>query len=466
MSGEKKILNLSWPILILVGATFLVYTLFTLLQYWRMDNPSWDLAIFVQGVRGYADFSAPIVDIKGPGYNQLGDHFSPLLMLLAPFYKIFPSPVTLLIAQCVLVAISVYPITRLGQKLVGVPAGFAIGGAYALSWGIQSAVAVQFHEYALAVPLLAFGLVALVEKQWWQSAVWIGLLLLVKEDLGFTVIAFGLVLWLRGQKRLAVIMASVGFAGAALVLGFIVPRMNPSSQYDYWNKLSEDQSGENASFFANIWRIITSFFSPDVKLYTLALLALICVGAALYSPITLMVVPTLLWRFAGSTEYYWGPTWHYSMILMPIIFVATIDTLGRLKKSSLVTVRWYAISAPWAMAVISLIVTASFPLSDLFKVDTYKQPERVQAVKNALEVIPPGASVATDTGMIVQLSPDRTVYWISTDPSVQPEYVAIDRAMWGGNPPGDLAGYAQSLFPAASYSTIFDEGGIVVARRN
>ncbi|MDR1512837.1 MAG: hypothetical protein LBS56_05050 [Propionibacteriaceae bacterium] len=50
----------------------------------RFEAASWDLAIFEQAVRGYANLQEPVVNLKGAGFNQLGDHFSPALALLAP----------------------------------------------------------------------------------------------------------------------------------------------------------------------------------------------------------------------------------------------------------------------------------------------------------------------------------------------------------------------------------------------
>ena len=95
----------------------------------------------------------------------------------------FPTPVTLLVAQCVLVAVSIVPITMVARRLLGRWQGLAVGFAYAFAWGIQSAIDVQFHEYALAVPILAFGLAAFLSERWAAGAVWMIALLGVKEDL-------------------------------------------------------------------------------------------------------------------------------------------------------------------------------------------------------------------------------------------------------------------------------------------
>src|SRR3954453_11888958 len=80
------------------------YTALSLVRFHRFPLSSWDNAIFEQAIRGYAHLGAPTVDVKGPGFNQLGDHFSPILVLVAPFYRVFPSAQTVLIAQAVLIA--------------------------------------------------------------------------------------------------------------------------------------------------------------------------------------------------------------------------------------------------------------------------------------------------------------------------------------------------------------------------
>ena len=86
-----------------VGALYVCYSL----AQWRaLVVPSWDLGIFTEAIQAYSRFEAPTVPIKSPGYNLLGDHFHPILALLGPVYRIFPSALTLLVAQDVLLAVS------------------------------------------------------------------------------------------------------------------------------------------------------------------------------------------------------------------------------------------------------------------------------------------------------------------------------------------------------------------------
>ena len=183
---------------VLVAAT--LYITFSVAQWRTMQVPSWDLAIFSELAKDYAHLQAPIVPIKGEGYNLLGDHFHPVLVLLGPVYRLFPSGLTLLVVQDLLLAASAWPITRLAVRLTGRLAGLALGLAYALSWGLQGAVAAQFHEIAFAVPLLALSTVAFVEQRWRACAAWALPLLLVKEDMGLTVLMIGLAVAWRGQR--------------------------------------------------------------------------------------------------------------------------------------------------------------------------------------------------------------------------------------------------------------------------
>ena len=201
----------------------------------QLGSPSWDLWIFTQLAKAYAGLGAPIVPIKGEGFNLLGDHFHPLLVLLAP--AIAPSGLTLLIVQNLLFGLSVAVVTRAGTRLIGTVAGIAVGTAYALSWGLQSAVAAQFHEIAFAVPLLALSLEAVLRRRVVPAVVWGGLLVFVKEDLGLTVLALGLVIAWRLRTVVGLWLAAWGALWLILSVRLILPALNAAGQYDYSDRI-------------------------------------------------------------------------------------------------------------------------------------------------------------------------------------------------------------------------------------
>ena len=304
-----------------VTAVFAAYTAISVSRYVRRDPASWDLGIFTEAVKYYGQFHAPIVAIRGAGFNLLGDHFHPAVAVLGPLFRLFPSPVTLLVAQALLTAVSVVPITRAGVDLLGVTSGRMIGAAYGFSWGLASLNWYDFHEVALAVPLLAFSLSALARRRTTTAALWALPLVLVKEDQGFTLAALGLVLAVAYRARIAgALLAVWGIAWSLLAIYVFIPHFNASHQYPYWEKGAHlaDIAGHLAA-------------GPAVKLPTLVLILLPTAFAALRSPIAAVAVPGLLLRFVSADTSYWGTGWHYNATVMPVVFAAAIDGLVRIR---------------------------------------------------------------------------------------------------------------------------------------
>ena len=294
------------------------YTALSLVRFETLEPTSYDNAIFEQAIRAYAHLQAPIVPIKGPGFNVLGDHFSPIIALVAPVYRIFPAAQTLLVVQAVLIAVSVYVVSSLGLRRVGLWAGGGVAVAYGLSFGLQSAVQADFHEVAFGAPLLALAGAAYVEGHYGRVVAWSLPLLLVKEDLGLTVALIGLVLLLAGERRRGTVLAVAGAVGFLLVVLLVIPSFNPEGAYAYTGNVGGDRG-----------LLATVFDDPGRKLLTVVMTFAVAGFAALVSPWALLVLPTFAWRFAGDNPFYWGTDFHYSILLMVIVAVAAIDAMDR-----------------------------------------------------------------------------------------------------------------------------------------
>ena len=76
-----------------------------------------------------------------------------------------------------------------------------MGVGYGLSWGVQKAVEFDFHEIAFAMPLLAFSLEAVLRKRWAAAMWWAVPLVFVKEDMGVTAAAIGVIVWWRTRQE-------------------------------------------------------------------------------------------------------------------------------------------------------------------------------------------------------------------------------------------------------------------------
>ncbi|MGI9084178.1 MAG: DUF2079 domain-containing protein [Aeromicrobium sp.] len=419
MNGARRVAA-AWAVLCGAG-----YATLSLTRFDRFEPTSYDNAIFEQAIRGYAHLDAPIVAIKGPGFILLGDHFSPVIALVAPVYRLFPAAQTLLAVQAALIAVSVYVVASLGLRRLGVWAGGGIALAYGLSFGLQSAVNADFHEVAFAAPLLALAGAAYVEGHFGRVVAWSLPLLLVKEDLGLTVVLIGLVLWLAGERRRGAGLALAGGIGFLLVILVIIPAFNPEGAYAYAGSVGGDRG-----------LLETLLDGPGRKLLTVVMTFAVAGFAALASPWALLVLPTFAWRFAVDNPYYWGTDFHYSILLMAVVAVAAIDAMDRHPRLRLAAV--VALAFTVAMQVGS-------PLASLADPDTYDRPARADSAERVLGLLPAGSTVDTDIGLMTHLTTDHDVTWIGTPGNATPDYVLLDLGSGIGSPPGAVA-YAEDRY--------------------
>jgi uncharacterized membrane protein len=439
---------------------FVLYAAFSVARYLGGLSTAYDLGIFTQAVRAYAEVRAPVAELKGPGYNLLGDHFHPLLALLAPAYRVFPSPVTLLVAQALLLAGSAVPVTRLAIDRLGTRSGGCVGIAYGLSWGLQQTVKFDFHEVALAVPLLALALVALAEQRWSAAVLWAVPLLGVKEDLPATVAAIGAYLLLRRQWRLGAATVLGSVLAGVLIVCWLLPALNPAHRYGYAQVAAPD--GQDP-----VLRLLTPGEKPGTVLALLAPTLFL----ALRSPLVLLAVPTLLWRFWSTNPYYWGTGFHYSAVLMPIVFVALVDGLVRLRGSRAPSVAWsgtmLARLAPPVVALVAVVATAGLPMRALVVTGELGSARLAAAHRAVLRQIPDGATVAASNGLAPQLVSRCTVYLFPNVPGggVRPEWIVR------GDPPYDSLSSPErtdqvvDLLPSLGYREVARGDGIVLYHR-
>lgn len=428
-----------------------VYSLFSHLQWQSFTVRSWDLGIFTQLAKAYAQVEAPIVSIKGDGFNLLGDHFHPLLVLLGPVYRLFPSAYTLLVVQNVLLAISVVVISRFAMKRLGTITGACLGVGYALSWGLQSAIEAQFHEVAFAVPLLALALVALLEDRWKSAWIWASLLVFVKEDLGLTVFVIGLVMAWRARTSAGLWLSVWGVAWFVLATKVILPAMNPGDQWAYESQLD----------IAGLLGNPASLFQAD-KLTTVFLLAAITAGLCLLSPLALIVLPTLAWRFLSELPVYWGQEWQYSAVLMPVVFCAAIDALSRRKVLNSERLR---LLLGTAVLAISVVLTSQYAFWQLSNPEKFFPATTSAAAQTALAAVPDGATVETDISLMSYLVDRTEVYWLGNKNPV-PEYFLIDVS---GDPAATATTaeqQAEQRFPGSGFTTVHAGDRYQVAKRD
>lgn len=318
----------------LVGVAFVVYAAFAYNQYRQFQVGACDLGIFYQTVQGWAFHGWPLVPIKG--YSQLGDHFSPMFMVLAPLLWVYNSPLVIVFAQAALLVSSAIPVYLVVVRAWGKPVASAITAAYLLSIGMQGAVAFPVHEVMFSAPLIAWGLERASANRWTTATVLIGLTVFVKEDLGLLCVMFALYALRNRKWRHALAISVFGVGMFVLCVKVLIPHMNPNG-FTYSNDYAQTLHSANFTeavkyMFTHPADTVRSLFGNPAKrdawFHILAPVAFLCLA----SPIALLGLPMMLTRMLSDRDTEWSWHLYYDMPLMPIVFIGAVDGVQRLTR--------------------------------------------------------------------------------------------------------------------------------------
>ena len=317
---------------VLTVAMAVGYSVFAWFRFYTFQSSSYDLVIFDEAVRSYAHFQPGISIVKGvhngfgPDFSVLGDHWSPIIAVLAPLYWVFHSPVTLLVAQSALFALAIPPLWLFTRRAFG-------GGPKA------TAAAFDFHEVAFAPVLMAVAVERLQAGRLRTALLALAGLLLVKEDMGLFLAGIGVVLavsrpMVSRQRLVALALVVLGLADTAVATYVLIPAFGGRSDY-YWaySALGNNVPQVVAHMIAHPLSSLRVLVTPRVKLDTMVWLFGAFCFLPLLSPWTLALVPLLAERMLASKFGNWWVTpYQYNAYLVAVLVCGAVDGAARLDR--------------------------------------------------------------------------------------------------------------------------------------
>lgn len=440
----------------MVGGAFAAYSALSIIRHETFRSTGFDLALFEQVIGHYGRLEAPSSAIKGLD-SIFKDHVSPVMALLGPWYAIWHSAASLLVAQAALVAASAIPVFLYAKPRLGRSPALMLAGAYLLFGGVQEAVWIDVHEVAFAPLLIGTAVVLGDRGRWgWSFAAAVALLA-VKEDLSFLVAAIGVWYLLRGQLRLGAAAIAVGIGWILLVTEVLVPG------YTYWRYSEFGATFPEAvrSIVTAPWQVIEVAVNDPAKIKTTAYLFGAFFGLSLLSPLAVLTLPLLAERMLSDGAAHWTLESHYSLTIAPVLALAAADGLRRLARARPALAR----RLPAAMLAVAVLLTSAFPLIEFLRPSFYSVPAPYRAAAEALETIPADASVAASNHLAPQLDGRPNLTLLTEQPS-SAEYVIAavgDSSPEGTFPHRDLAALRASVArERATRRVVFERGGIVV----
>jgi uncharacterized membrane protein len=247
-------------------------------------------------------------------------------------YALISHPLTLCLAQLVLVVSGVFPLYWFARRRL--PEWIAAGMAITfflyppLIWNILFDV----HAVTLAIPLVLWAVWAIEARRWWIYALCIALLSISKENTGFTIAAIGgLMVWKVRPRWIGIVTTLVGIGMTTFLLFFVIPHYRHSGGHFFLEQYAEfgtTTGGVLRGIFLHPSTVLRTMFDREGLLYLFHLFGPHA-GLALFSfPYILAAGPEL-----GINSLSAFPSMHtiffqYTSLLTPIILLCSVLSLS------------------------------------------------------------------------------------------------------------------------------------------
>ena len=203
--------------------------------------------------------------LAGHQVNRLGFHVDPFLLLFAPLFWIWSSPLLLPLVQAVAVASGALPVFWLARKHLGSPrAGAHFAFAYLLYPATQFnafTVAAGFHPLSMAVPLVLYAVWFLDEDRLLAFLLMALLACTTNEEIPLAVGCLGI--WYAVRKGRRLFGFSVFVVGLAVTLfdfTWVIPHFSPNGVDPFagrYRAVGETPAGSLTSSSPIRWRSCT-----------------------------------------------------------------------------------------------------------------------------------------------------------------------------------------------------------------
>jgi len=416
MKKINKILTThgQWLLLLTIVFYIILFAFISLWKYYNFGYDAMDLAIINQVFYNSSLGNFFASSIHPPTY--LGDHFTPILFLLLPFYFLWLEPPLLLILQTIILALSAWPIYLIARKVLTKNWSLILAIAWLVNPFVQNINLFEFHFLPLAIFFILWAFYFFQNQKIWLFAIFSALALLVREDVALTIFMFGLIaVWQKRKIRwwLTPFLSSlIYFLLAIKITSLLVP----AGQY----KFSIYYSWLVSSLTTKPWLILTHLFQPGNWELIIALL-LPLVFLPLISPFYLILglgtFLQLILRSGGGSATLLET--HYASLLLPAVFIAAIYSIkkitnnnsGQQKIISLIKKYEGLAKLIFAAGLIYFSLTLG-PIVGSFSQITQPSLPSTKNLnkKEILEKIPKNASVAATYEMLTPLSSRPYLY--------------------------------------------------------
>jgi len=337
----------SWNIVLCI--TICLYFIFALTiglsYYWGNMSTLEDLGTYDQAVWGTLNGNFFLnTNLHTRAINFLGHHFQPILFIFMPFYLLAPRAEWLIIAQCVALSISAWPVFSIARHL-------GCSGAYSFLWVViflfnpfvLSVHPWLFHPVSLCVPFVLTAFLAIEKRKFLLFLFSCLFILFCKEHLGFMVVGLGILWGLKNRNlKQAMSVCVVGAICSVAVLSVIMPALSPAGKHVMFagglGQLSRYKwlGGSLMEIFSTLifhpLYVVSTLFKMGSFFYMVLLLAFFA-GLPLAAPaVILAALPGIMANALSMNPMPRGIPAYHSIGIIPVLTVSAMYGARRIAR--------------------------------------------------------------------------------------------------------------------------------------
>jgi len=417
--------------LIIITLLILAFTVSTgivcCLKYFNHATPCFDFGIFSQMFYNMKESGLCVTTCERDQLlSHFAVHFSPIYYLLLPIYYLFPSPVTLLIAQGAIISSGVIPLYFLGRHFKlsnGATIVFSI--IYLLYPAFLGGNFWYLHENSFLAPLLLWLLYFSEKEKTLPALISAMLTLTVKEEapLYVAVCALYFIFTRKNYKcnLFLFVLSVIYFTAVTQLMGIFGEGIMSDSRYG-------DYIYDGGGIFTVVKAVVQNpvyaiyqIFTAEKLIFALQMLAPLCfLPVVIKKPSRLiLLIPFILVNLMTSYPYQFDIGFQYAFGSGAIFFYLALSTYSELSHR-------HNSKALLCALLSSIIIFSGGYMSTFNYLGFYcSDAERRESVNYAFSLIPEDASVICSTFFLPNLSQREFIYELESS-SKGAEYVAVD----------------------------------------
>lgn len=424
-----------------VAAYALVMGFIVVTRHLTLQTHALDLGYYVQVVWSIANGYGAYVTL--PPMHAWGDHFSPVLYLLAPLGRLVPGGTALVAAQTLILAAGAVALYRYAAaRLAGRPGAGRVAAGVALLYLVNPSLhgvnLRDIHPQAFAVPLVIVAALAFDARRYGWCAAALALTLAGREDCAVAVVGFGVWLALaRGRWLAGALVAAFAVAVLLADVTWVMPyfRGSPYPHLHRYRHLGDSLPDILVTLPFRPWRWLAVVVTAKKLVYLLALLAPLGF-LPLLAPRTLAAaVPGLAMSLMSLDPILFNYRSQYVVFSLPFLALAAVDGYARLSAwtGERPRARLLSPGAALAFACLASAALTARTVNDL-AAPRWMPTEEHRTLRGLMDRIPPAAGVSTTERVVAQLAARREIYIFPVE-AERSDYVLEREAVVAKAPP-------------------------------